>query len=91
MAAHPAGEPLGLFAYGSLIWNPAFNFRHRELARVYGYHRRFCLWTHLGRGTRERPGLMLGLDQGGSCRGVLYGSRRKISRASSRSSGAGRW
>jgi len=72
MAAHPPGEPLGLFAYGSLIWNPAFNFRHRELARVYGYHRRFCLWTHLGRGTRERPGLMLGLDQGGSCRGVLY-------------------
>jgi glutathione-specific gamma-glutamylcyclotransferase len=72
LAEHPAGEDLELFAYGSLIWNPAFHFRRREIARVHGFHRRFCLWTHLGRGTSERPGLMLGLDSGGSCRGVLY-------------------
>jgi glutathione-specific gamma-glutamylcyclotransferase len=72
LAEHPAGQDLELFAYGSLIWNPAFHFRHREVARVHGFHRRFCLWTHLGRGTPERPGLMLGLDSGGSCRGVLY-------------------
>jgi glutathione-specific gamma-glutamylcyclotransferase len=72
LAEHPAGRDLELFAYGSLIWNPAFHFRHREIAQVYGFHRRFCLWTHLGRGTPERPGLMLGLDSGGSCRGVLY-------------------
>ena len=37
-----------------------------------GYHRRFCLWTRLGRGTPENPGLTLGLDRGGSCRGVVY-------------------
>ena len=52
-----AGEDLPLFAYGSLIWNPAFHFARREVATIYGYHRRFCLWTHLGRGTPERPGL----------------------------------
>jgi cation transport protein ChaC len=72
MAAHPSGEAVPLFAYGSLIWNPAFNYQHREVARVYGYHRRFCLWTHLGRGTPECPGLVLGLDTGGSCSGLVY-------------------
>ena len=72
LAEHPPGEDLPIFAYGSLIWNPAFHFAGRELAHVHGYHRRFCLWTSLGRGTPERPGLMLGLDTGGSCRGVLY-------------------
>ena len=72
LAGHPAGQELAVFAYGSLIWNPCFHFARRELAHVHGFHRRFCLWTHLGRGTRENPGLMLGLDTGGSCRGVLY-------------------
>ncbi len=72
MAAHPPGEALPLFAYGSLIWNPAFIYQHREVARVHGYHRRFCLWTHLGRGTPECPGLVLGLDTGGSCSGLVY-------------------
>ena len=72
LAEHPPGEDLPIFAYGSLIWNPAFHFAGRELAHVHGYHRRFCLWTSIGRGTPERPGLMLGLDTGGSCRGVLY-------------------
>lgn len=72
LRTHPAGEDLWLFAYGSLIWNPAFHFRRREIARVHGLHRRFCLWTHLGRGTPERPGLVLGLEAGGSCRGVCY-------------------
>lgn len=72
LAGHPAGEPLALFAYGSLIWNPAFHFTRRELARVHGLHRSFCLWTHLGRGTPDRPGLVLGLEAGGACRGLLY-------------------
>ena len=72
LAGHPPDRDLALFAYGSLIWNPAFNFCRRETARVHGFHRRFCLWTHLGRGTPERPGLMLGLEAGGSCRGLLY-------------------
>jgi cation transport protein ChaC len=61
-----------LFGYGSLIWNPAFHFTDRLIGTVYGYHRRFCLWTHLGRGCPERPGLVLGLEPGGSCRGVVF-------------------
>jgi cation transport protein ChaC len=69
---HPPGRDLALFAYGSLIWNPAFHFVRREVAAVCGLHRRFCLWTQLGRGSPENPGLMLGLDRGGSCRGLVY-------------------
>ena len=65
-------DGLWLFAYGSLIWNPAFHFAERRTATIHGYHRRFCLWTHLGRGCPERPGLVLGLERGGSCRGVAY-------------------
>jgi cation transport protein ChaC len=61
-----------VFAYGSLIWNPAFHFTDRVVGRVFGFHRRFCLWTHLGRGCPEQPGLVLGLERGGSCRGVAY-------------------
>jgi glutathione-specific gamma-glutamylcyclotransferase len=61
-----------VFGYGSLIWNPAFHFTDRVVGTVHGFHRRFCLWTHLGRGCRERPGLVLGLERGGSCRGVAY-------------------
>ncbi len=61
-----------LFGYGSLIWNPAFHFTDRRTGRIWGYHRRFCLWTHLGRGRPERPGLVLGLERGGSCQGVVF-------------------
>jgi glutathione-specific gamma-glutamylcyclotransferase len=61
-----------LFGYGSLIWNPAFHFTDRLVGTVFGWHRRFCLWTHLGRGCPERPGLVLGLERGGSCRGVVF-------------------
>lgn len=61
-----------LFGYGSLIWNPAFHFTESAVGTVHGLHRRFCLWTTLGRGTPERPGLTLGLDRGGSCRGVVF-------------------
>jgi len=61
-----------VFGYGSLIWNPAFHFTERRTGTIYGYHRRFCLWTHLGRGCPERPGLVLGLERGGSCRGVAF-------------------
>lgn len=72
LAKLPAGRDLWLFAYGSLIWNPTFHHVERRVARLHGYHRRFCLWTWLGRGTRERPGLTLGLDLGGSCGGVAF-------------------
>ncbi len=68
---HHHGD-LWLFAYGSLIWNPAIVHDERRLATVHGYHRRFCLRSRLNRGTPERPGLVLGLEHGGSCRGVVY-------------------
>ncbi len=62
-----------LFAYGSLIWNPCFDFAGEpRIGTVYGYSRRFCIWGKLGRGTPEKPGLLPALDRGGSCRGVLY-------------------
>ena len=72
LAAHPADRDVWLFAYGSLIWNPAFHFVEHRIATVHGLHRRFCLWTHLGRGSPDQPGLVLGLDRGGQCRGVAY-------------------
>lgn len=59
-----------LFAYGSLIWNPCVEVDDRKTARLYGYHRDFCLELTHGRGSPEHPGLMLALKQGGSCRGV---------------------
>jgi len=61
-----------MFAYGSLIWNPMIEFLEQRIGTVHGYHRRFCLWTKLGRGSVERPGLLLGIDRGGSCRGVAF-------------------
>ena len=61
-----------LFGYGSLIWNPAFAFAEQVPAFVRGWHRRFCLWMPMGRGTPEQPGLMLALDRGGGCRGVAF-------------------
>ena len=70
LAARRADEECWVFAYGSLIWNPLFEHDARELATIHGYHRAFCLWSRLGRGTPEHPGLMLGLDRGGRCHGV---------------------
>jgi cation transport protein ChaC len=67
-----AGQGVWLFAYGSLIWNPALHFEQRRLARVYGWHRSFCLSTQAGRGTPDNPGLVLGLDRGGACTGAAF-------------------
>ena len=58
--------------YGSLICNPIIAHDQRLVARIHGYHRRFCLWTKIGRGSPECPGLVLSLDYGGSCVGVAY-------------------
>ena len=58
-----------LFGYGSLIWNPVLEIAERQIGKIYGYHRRYCLLTKIGRGTPENPGLILGLDHGGSCVG----------------------
>ena len=71
MREHQGGD-LWLFGYGSLIWNPAFEFSERRIGLITGRHRRFCLWTWLGRGSRDCPGLMLGLEAGGRCSGVAY-------------------
>lgn len=70
----PAAEhqPLFVFGYGSLIWKPGFEHVARHPALLRGFHRRFCLWSHHYRGTPERPGLVLGLDRGGACRGVAF-------------------
>lgn len=67
----PEGD-IWVFAYGSLIWNPIFPFVEKRLAKVYGFHRSFCLWSRIGRGTPENPGLVLALDNGGSCAGLTY-------------------
>ena len=64
------GEPVWIFGYGSLMWNPAFRFDETRVGTLYGYHRRFCLWTTLGRGSPDYPGLMLGLERGGCCHGL---------------------
>ncbi|NCW30778.1 MAG: calcium transporter ChaC, partial [Alphaproteobacteria bacterium] len=63
---------LWVFGYGSLIFNPIIAHEQRLLARTHGYHRRFCLWTKIGRGSPECPGLVLSLDRGGSCVGVGF-------------------
>ena len=72
LAAAPAPGRVWVFAFGSLIWNPAFHFAERRTARIHGWHRQFCLWSRAGRGSPERPGLMLSLESGGSCAGVAY-------------------
>ena len=72
LAGHAAGEDVWLFGYGSLMWNPAIDFAERRGARLHGWHRRFCLWLTGGRGSPDNPGLMLALERGGRCAGILF-------------------
>jgi glutathione-specific gamma-glutamylcyclotransferase len=64
--------PVWLFAYGSLIWEPVFNYAEAMPALLRGYHRSCCLYSFDYRGTPAQPGLVLGLDRGGSCRGIAF-------------------
>ena len=72
LASHPAGQDVWLFGYGSLMWNPAMHYAESRPGVVRGWHRSYCLWAHMGRGSPEAPGLMLALDRGGSSAGMLF-------------------
>ena len=65
-------ENFWVFAYGSLMWNPGFDYQEKMPAKLYGYHRSLCIWSWYYRGTQEDPGLVLGLDIGGSCHGMAF-------------------
>jgi glutathione-specific gamma-glutamylcyclotransferase len=81
LASHPRSKDVWVFAYGSLIWNPLIRYQERRLTRIYGFHRSLCLHSRLYRGSIERPGLVLGLDCGGSCTGVAFRIAAREARA----------
>jgi glutathione-specific gamma-glutamylcyclotransferase len=72
LAQHDPAQDLWVFGYGSLIWNPAFHYDEKRPALLRGWHRRFCLKLFMGRGSLQSPGVMLALDEGGSCHGVAF-------------------
>jgi glutathione-specific gamma-glutamylcyclotransferase len=69
--AAPRGA-LWVFGYGSLMWDAGFRHAEARPALLHGYHRAFCVYSHRFRGTQDKPGLVLGLSPGGSCRGMAF-------------------
>jgi cation transport protein ChaC len=67
-----ASREVWIFGYGSLMWRPGFAFEEAVHARLVGWRRCFCIYSILYRGTPERPGLVLGLDRGGTCEGIAF-------------------
>jgi glutathione-specific gamma-glutamylcyclotransferase len=65
-------DGLWVFGYGSLMWKPEFPYIERMIGKLEGYHRDFCVWAIISRGTPEKPGLSLGLKPGGMTHGMLF-------------------
>ncbi|MBT3306441.1 MAG: gamma-glutamylcyclotransferase [Alphaproteobacteria bacterium] len=61
-----------VFGYGSLMWRPDFPFVEASPALLQGYNRALCIYSTIYRGTEEKPGLVLGLDEGGECHGRAF-------------------
>ncbi|MFC7517818.1 gamma-glutamylcyclotransferase [Herbaspirillum sp. GCM10030257] len=72
LEAHPAGKDAWLFAFGSLIWKPECEYLEELCGIAPGWHRSFCFRIQRHRGTQEFPGLMMSLDRGGQCKGILF-------------------